>query len=138
MWTRLFILALVFAAPAHAEVFKCKSSENKTIYQTTPCAGAGAVAEKKIEIKKRSPEKEAEEAAKLEAWTAKHNAEEEKELAAAKERRVEELRAAEVESQRINASAQLDQAEAQRRQAEALKNLNRVLPYPGVLFPPHP
>jgi len=134
----IIILAFVvmLSMQAKAEVFKCKSSENKITYQTTPCVGAADV--KKIEIKKRSAEKEAEEAAKLEAWTAQHNAEEEREATAAKELRDEELRAAEVAAQQINADAQIDQAEAQRRQAKALENANRpmpFIPYPAIINP---
>lgn len=123
-------LALLSAqTELHAEVFKCKTADAKTVYQPTPCTDAAVVTP--IEIKKRSAEQEAAAAEALKHWQDKHDTEEAAKIAARKAAHEEKLREAEVSAAQRNAAAQIgqeqalnEQAAAQRRQAAALEKSN--------------
>lgn len=116
----LAAIAIIAVSPAQAEVFKCKNSENKTVYQSAPCSGV--VEATPVEIKRRSAEKEAAAAVALKQWQDKHAAEEAAEKAEQEAAYQKRLREAEVIAAEKNAKAQAGQWEAERRQAEAMEN----------------
>ena len=68
----LLLVLLSLTLPVQAEIFKCKISEFKTVYQTKPCVGA--VNNQKIEIKQRNAEAEAAAVTRLKEWEASHAA----------------------------------------------------------------
>jgi len=141
----LLLVLLTLALPVQAEIFKCKISEFKTVYQAKPC-GAGTVKNQKIELKQRSAKEEAAAVTRLKEWEASYAAKQAAEKEALKAEQEEALRRAEIKAAQDSAKAQLDQADAQYRQAQALENANKIrsrtLYYPGA-FPhqgtsPHP
>jgi hypothetical protein len=122
---KILITLLVIAMMplcAKADVFKCKISDSKTVYQPTPCEHAAAV--QKVDIQKRSQEKDAEAAAKLRAWNKKREAQEALEYERNKELAERSLREKEVDAQLQNADEQRKQSEALARQASALEEQN--------------
>ncbi len=131
----LLPVLLTLALPVQAEIFKCKISEFKTVYQTKPCVGA--VNAKKIEIKPRSAEAEAAAVTRLKEWEASNALKQAAEKEALKAEQEEALRQAEIKATQDSAKAQRDLADAQYRQAQALENANKIrsgtLYYPGVL-----
>lgn len=117
--TVIAAMALLMAnADLHAEVFKCKIGESKTVYQPAPCAGTEVTT---IEIKRRSAEKEAKAANELKQWQAKYETAEAADKAAMKAEHEQRLREAEVSAAERNAVAQAGQWEAERRQAQAME-----------------
>lgn len=92
----LFFILLVLPLTVHAEVFKCTISEFNIVYQAYPCAGA--VKEKKIEIKQRNAEEEAAAVSNLKAWEANYAVEQDAKKEALKSEQREMLRRAEVET----------------------------------------
>ncbi len=102
------ILLMVLVLPVQAEVFKCKQSSGKIIYQPTPCP-SGSSTQGVVPIKEMTPEQVEEAKTKLKIWQDEQTANEAVKLQVEKERQ-EELRKQEsLELQRRSVAAQEQQ-----------------------------
>ena len=126
----LIILTIVIMTGAplavNADVYKCVESNSKIIYQPHPCTKDIG---QRVEIQKRSAEKDAQEAAKLQIW--EHNyaarASAEKEVARINQEKEQEYRMREAE---VNAAN--ERAETQANQNNLLNKINKKLNYIGT------
>ena len=112
-----------------AGVFKCEGNNSKIIYQPQPCTKGVS---KSVEIKQRSAEKDAEEAAKLQIWENNNAVREatEKEALRINQEKEQEYRMHEAEVNAANeqVNAQINsQANAQANQDNLLNKINKKL-----------
>ena len=129
-----FILLVLLASSAPAEVIKCQLESGKIIYQSKPCEAA--VKQQAIEIKKPDPRKVAEGEAKLKAWKEDYANREAARIKAEKELQAELDRKASVEALKKSAEYQQQQAYEAKRQADALEQQNMQPIYQPYLFYP--
>jgi hypothetical protein len=102
------ILLMVWGLPVNAEVFKCKQTSGKIIYQPTPCP-SGTSKQGVVPVKEMTPEQVEDAKVKLKIWQDEQAANEAVKLQAEKERQ-EELRKQEsLELQRRSVAAQEQQ-----------------------------
>lgn len=105
----LLIAFVLMSLSAHAEVFKCKDSTGKIIYQEQPCA-MGAVTQGVINVKQMTPEETAAAKEKLNAWQQQQAAQDAEARAAEIERQAARERQESLELQRRSVNAQEQQA----------------------------
>lgn len=133
----LLVVLLTLAPPVYAEVFKCKVSDFKVVYQAVPCVGA--IEGQKIEIRQRSAEEEAAAVSRLKEWETGYAAEQAAKKDALKAKQEEMRRQAEIEATQKNAEAAQKYVESQRereQEEEVQRQLVRELERSTIIIKP--
>lgn len=129
----LLLLLMTVSHVIEADAFKCIASSGKITYQGKPCHADQV--QQKIPIKPTDPKELAETKARLEAWQIEQKNQEAIKREAERQQREERERSEAVEALKRSAEAQRVQAQAELRQAEALENRNVAPAYPAFYFP---
>lgn len=112
------ILLIALSLSANAEVFKCKDSAGKTIYQPAPCSSE-ATTQGVVKVKVNDPQKDEEARAKLNAWQGELAAKDAAKQEAEKQRQAELEKQESLDLQRRNVIAQEQRAIAEQQRANA-------------------
>jgi hypothetical protein len=119
------------ALSANAEVFKCKNTAGKIVYQSEPCA-SGEITQGVIKVKEMTPEQAEEAKAKLEAWKQQQAIDDAAKHEIAKQQHTEMERQESLELQRRSVKAQEQQANSQQqRQYQGSGIYNQPYDYNG-------
>jgi Domain of unknown function (DUF4124) len=122
---------LSLALSANAEVFKCKNTAGKIVYQSEPCA-SGAITQGVIKVKELTPEQAEEAKAKLAAWKQQQAIDDAAKREIAKQQQTEMQRQESLELQRRSVIAQEQQANSvQQRQNQGGGIYNQPYGYNG-------
>ncbi len=105
----IYCTFIALSLSANAEVFKCKDTAGKIIYQSDPCP-SGEITQGVIKVKQMTPEETEQAKAKLKAWQEQQAIEDEAKQEAEKERQIELERQQGLELQRRSVIAQEQQA----------------------------
>jgi hypothetical protein len=122
----VFVGLILLPLSANAEVFKCKQTSGKIIYQTAPCISSAAT-QKVIKLKELTPEQAEEARVKLDAWKQQQAVDD------ATKREAEKQRQAELEKQE---SLELQRRGVIAQEKRAIVEQQRQNP-PVIVVPPY-